>query len=402
MAWISFTKINKPTILLMFFFFFSLLSNLLPNYIDGIVPDQIGLFDSVCQIIITLPYFIRKYYKKKKIFKKKLSDYPKEDYIIFILMIIINLIEFTIFLSYDKTLEIIQSYYDRYTLNLILLLIFAKYSLYKSNFYSHHIVGLIIVIIGGTADDFHKYEDFTEEKNFIFNWKHIILILMESLFESILITYKKYLIDVKYISIYVVCFIFNFVNIIYIGILYILKHFNSRIWDLDNTRLDLFAFSFEKDAKVISAFIVSIICNTIYFYFYYKIFYYFTTCHMIIPIFIYIIIKDLENAIDEKEGITHFSSIIIGSIIILFGFFICLEIIELNFCNLNKNLRNKIADRGNEQLKEDFLSIENIYDHKEGMIEKEGEGAIELIPGYLVNLNKRKSSNKNSITSTTL
>ena len=123
---------------------------------------------------------------------------------------------------------------------------------------------------------------------------------------------------------------------------------------------------------------------------------------MIIPIFIYIIIKDLENAIDEKEGITHFSSIIIGSIIILFGFFICLEIIELNFCNLNKNLRNKIADRGNEQLKEDFLSIENIYDHKEGMIEKEGEGAIELIPGYLVNLNKRKSSNKNSITSTTL
>lgn len=405
MAWISFTKINRDTILLMFFFLFSLLSNLLPRYMDGIVPDTIGLFDTLCQISITIPYFIRKFYKKKKIFKKKLSDYTTTDYIIFVLMIIINLIDFTIFLSYDKSLDLMHSYYIRYTLNLILLLFFSKYSLSKSNFYIHHLIGLIIVIVGGSVDDYHKYEEFFNDDDYNFNWKHIILILLESMTESILVTYKKYLMDVKYISLYVVCFIFNFVNLIYIGILFILKQFNYRIFELDNTRLNLFEFDFENDLNVISGFIISIICNTIYFYFYYQISYFFTPSHMILPFFIYIIITDIENAIEEKEGFTHFSSIILGTLIILFGFFICLEIIELNFCGLNKNLRNKIASRGSEQAKEDFLGIESLMDNKEEKREKEGEGeaegAIELIPGYLIDINKRGSKNKASLTTST-
>ena len=393
MSFISFTKINRPTILLFFFFLFSFISFGVPKYMDGIVPDNIVLFDTICQLGITIPYFIRKFYKKKKIFKKKLSSYSNKDYTIFFLMLFINILKCTISISYDSTLEYIHTYYLRYAMNLILLLIFSKYILINSEFHIHHLIGLIIVIVGGGIDDLHKYSDFDKDDDYKFNLKHIILIILETVLESILFAYKKYLMDVKYISLYVVCFIFNFVNLIYIGILYIIKQFNSRIWDLDNTHLELFDFEFEKDLKVISAFIISIIFNCIYYYFYYKIFYFFTPSHMILPIFINIIIIDFENAVDENEGILHWISIVIVTLIILFGFFICLEIIELNFCNLNKNLRNKIADRGNKQLKEDLLSIESILGNKEEDLNKKDDEGIELEfgDGYIVTLNKRES-----------
>ena len=397
MSCISFTKINRPTILLFFFFLFSSISFCVPKYIDGIVPETIGLFDTICQLGITIPYFIRKFYKNKKIFKKKLSSYSNKDYIIFALMLFVNIIEFTISISYDNTLDYIHTYYLRYTMNLMLLLFFSKYILINSEFHIHHLIGLIIVILGGGIDDFHKYSDFDRDDDYKFNWKHIILIILETVLESLLFAYKKYLMDVKYISLYVVCFIFNFVNLIYLGILFIFKQFNSRIWDLDNTHLELFDFEFEKDLKVISAFIISIILNCIYYYFYYKILYFFTPSHMILPIFIDIIIIDIENAVDENEGILHWITIVIVTCIILFGFFICLEIIELNFCNLNRNLRNKIADRGNKQLKEDLLSIENILDNKEEDLDKKDDGGIELEfgDGYLVTLNKRESHETN-------
>ena len=78
MSCISFTKINRPTILLFFFFLFSSISFCVPKYIDGIVPETIGLFDTICQLGITIPYFIRKFYKNKKIFKKKIIKLFKQ------------------------------------------------------------------------------------------------------------------------------------------------------------------------------------------------------------------------------------------------------------------------------------------------------------------------------------
>ena len=70
------------------------------------------------------------------------------------------------------------------------------------------------------------------------------------------------------------------------------------------------------------------------------------------------------------------------------GLFIYLEIIELNFCDLNKNTRNRIADRAKEK------EVENLYlemefpkkDEDEDGEEKNDKQKVEVVPGYLIDI----------------
>jgi hypothetical protein len=52
--------------------------------------------------------------------------------------------------------------------------------------------------------------------------------------------------------------------------------------------------------------------------------------------------------------------IITLSILYLILIMVYLEIIELKFCNLNKNLKNKIDSRAQNELTQDFYDIQNI------------------------------------------
>ena len=81
--------------------------------------------------------------------------------------------------------------------------------------------------------------------------------------------------------------------------------------------------------------------------------------HLLIPEVIYqfvidcyIIIYKIANKIIDKTQITQFILIIISQSFALIGILIYLELIELRFCKLDKNIKKNISLRANEDIEE--------------------------------------------------
>jgi len=92
--------------------------------------------------------------------------------------------------------------------------------------------------------------------------------------------------------------------------------------------------------------------------------------HLLIPeviyqfvIDIYIIIYKIANNIIDKTQITQFIFIIISHLFALIGILIYLEIIELRFCKLDKNIKKNISLRADEDV-EDTEDIEEMSEMK--------------------------------------
>ena len=77
----------------------------------------------------------------------------------------------------------------------------------------------------------------------------------------------------------------------------------------------------------------------------------------------YIIIYKIANNIIDKTQITQFIFIIISQLFALIGISIYLEIIELRFCKLDKNIKKNISLRADEDV-EDTEDIEEILEMK--------------------------------------
>jgi len=92
--------------------------------------------------------------------------------------------------------------------------------------------------------------------------------------------------------------------------------------------------------------------------------------HLLIPeviyqfvIDIYIIIYKIINNIIDKTQITQFIFIAISQLFALIGILIYLELIELRFCKLDKNIKKNISIRANEDV-EDAQDIEELSEMK--------------------------------------
>ena len=77
MALLSLIPLDGKNIILMIYLLVILLCYLLPNFYDGIVPLDYDLFDSITQILITVPYFIRKIKIKKKYLRRVYQNIQK-------------------------------------------------------------------------------------------------------------------------------------------------------------------------------------------------------------------------------------------------------------------------------------------------------------------------------------
>jgi hypothetical protein len=77
MALLSLIPLDGKNIILMIYLLVILLCYLLPNFYDGIVPLDYDLFDSITQILITVPYFIRKIKLKKKYLRRVYQNIQK-------------------------------------------------------------------------------------------------------------------------------------------------------------------------------------------------------------------------------------------------------------------------------------------------------------------------------------
>ena len=98
----------------------------------------------------------------------------------------------------------------------------------------------------------------------------------------------------------------------------------------------------------------------------------------------------IKSAKEKKLKLGGWLLFSLAFFFIFFGMFIYLEIIELNFCNLSKNTKIKIAERAKETpirktFSEKFTEIEDLLEEEE---REDGEGeqgkVVEFFPGYLV------------------
>ena len=229
--------------------------------------------------------------------------------------------------------------------------------------------------------------------------KNILLVPIGILIYISLITLRSYvnssikwLIDLKYISEKKLLMFYGLMGAIISSIICIITTFieckdkgeNADIYDyickveyskkryFDNFKAVHHTLENKEDVWII---ILKTILGIIFFYFnkYFSmlIIKYFTPVHLIFsfPVYYFIqkIVLIINTLIQEKTLFSanrinfieaKFSLDILGDIFSSFGFLIYLEIIELNFCELNYNLRRKISERAdNEKL--GYLGIED-------------------------------------------
>ena len=100
--------------------------------------------------------------------------------------------------------------------------------------------------------------------------------------------------------------------------------------------------------------------------------------HLLIPEVIYqfvidcyIIIYKIVNNIIDKTQITQFIFIIISQLFALIGILIYLELIVLRFCKLDKNIKENIAIRANEDIEE--ISETEPFPIRDSLLDKNNE-----------------------------
>ena len=306
----------------------------------------------------------------------------------------IDLVQAIIYIIFDDTLFFICNLFNRFNLDMILLEFLALYTS-NTGYFCHHTLGQIILFASSILVDIYRIYD---EKNLNLDWKHYLLLFLDWIIQDTILAYKKYLIDIKFISPFSICFLFSSINISLILILYFsFRYFDKYFICLEKTCFNIFTFDIDKyknNYHLAFSLSLSIICDCIFFFFYYNIFTLFTTNHLIIPFYIYEMIITIKRAKKNKIEPIGWLMLSLTLFFMFFGLFIFLEIIELNFCNLSNNIKIKIAERAREPQIDKILS-EKINEVEGGLFEEEneegeGEGEseqsklVEIFPGYLV------------------
>ena len=141
--------------------------------------------------------------------------------------------------------------------------------------------------------------------------------------------------------------------------------------------------------------------NMIFFFLYYKTIYYFTPAHTLLVFYLSSIITIFEITNDNDSPEYEWVIIILSLLFTLFGLFIYLEIIELNFWDLNKNTRRNIDQRLSnfsisseilllsefpEQKEKEKKTSRNSDDISEDIKSEDKTNYLEIKPGYLVKI----------------
>ena len=229
----------------------------------------------------------------------------------------------------------------------IIFIIIVSTFLLKLKLYTHHYIGLIIFVIFSLSIDILFDISFFEPGLFFIFFYCVYLIV-----DSISITYEKYMMDKLGYSPYII--LFN------IGLLFLFTAITATIlllsvdglfYDGQKYKIEGFDDYFEKnDYKesiiqlvYLTGFQIPINILKILTIYYFTQFHTYTT---------YICIKLFDLLITKKTDYKYFSIIILAFQFL--GLLIFLEIIELNFCNLDKNTKRNIESRVNIEAKRWF------------------------------------------------
>ena len=153
--------------------------------------------------------------------------------------------------------------------------------------------------------------------------------------------------DEKYISFYIVCCIFGICDLIFQIILDILGYYYGNFIYFQGVKVNFSSINdIEINASVFLKSLPFVISYIIFYCFYYVIIDKFTAVHgAILEIFTLL----ADNLIDLIKYKNVSEALLFGFLFscIIFSLFVFTEIIELNFCGLNKNTRRNIIKREN-------------------------------------------------------
>jgi len=295
--------------------------------------------------------------KKKKIKKKFFLDY----FFLFLISAFYLIMGFTpfFFLKNDKN-DDTNVYKDLLIIDAIeqiLITIVTMFAL-KYKYYIHHTISLVLIVILSIIMDL-ILGNFTHTNTFL-----VINDLLIIVVDSILFSYYKYLMEKKY---------YHFTDILFVaGIFGLILFFLSLgifliVQKIKGTYKLIFQFyEFYKSYgiwRMISIFLVGLIPNgLILFFLELKI------IDTLNPNFLFLSyqIGKIPSNIISIEGNNKWIVLVLSLLQIFFGLFY-LEILEYNFCSLNKNTIKSIAEREHRQ-----SNNENNNDDNDDEIEIKG------------------------------
>ena len=325
----------------------------------------------------------------KYIFNNPIDDHMTSKVFLFISLICILSLLSDLFSNIAGTRNLIYSlendieiYNDKYYFVQIYILYFLSLIFLKTKFYRHQYLSIIIIgILGVSRMIIYKIFFFTyfDVISFIF---HIACCL----FKSIIYIYLKGLMEYKYYLPSKCSYIFGEINIPIIIVLYAIASFipfqksafcfleknNNYYFDNFYSIPDMFTNTFE-----ILYLVYYCICSGVYSYLINFMIYNYSYFHITIFFqlrgFIDNIFYILENS-DLKGKIIFLIIISIIFCLEILMSLVFLEVIELNFCGLNKNLKRKIQERGMLDLNYANNNQDSINENSEdGEIEEEEE-----------------------------
>ena len=278
----------------------------------------------------------------------------------------------------DNTEDFQMSHYhglcSEEAVEIIFIVIISKFLL-KTQLYIHHYIGLIILVIASLSIDI-PFNLSLFKPQILFIVIYLLFIIVDANF----ITYEKYMMDKLYYSPFVIVFSIGilFLSVSIFFTIYILMVGNS-LYDGKKYTLQSFSDYFEEKGYKTTV-IYMFYCSSFRFFLnILKILtiYYFTQNHIYTS---YTFIKLVDLLIMKKTNYKYFSIILF--IPQFLGLLIFLEIIELNFCKLNKNTKINIEKR---ELKEDLNDDDDQNDKDIDPEERKSKQSIvEISPGYLV------------------
>ena len=275
-----------------------------------------------------------------------------------------------IFLKIKTNTEIALD--ERYNSIEFIFLFIISLIIFKVRYYKHQYISILLIIlleiikyiINITINNNDK--SLNEENKDINPWFEFLLQTVRATIDAIFVGYSKLLMEVKFFSPYKATYLFGLISFIVILIAYIILSFIS----VEGTNSYCFIYYKEKCyvenllsvfcdftfLQFLGLFLLSIF-DGIYQFTYNFIVRDYTICHF----FIYFQFYSLYTNITErnKKKLT-LSLIFIFSIFELFITFVFLELIQLNFCGLNKNVKSNIEKRALLETNENIFKNEGI------------------------------------------
>ena len=236
------------------------------------------------------------------------------------------------------------------------IIIFLVSILFKEVYYKHQFISFFILILVQVI----KIIYFAIKKSNDFHIFSFFLNIIYSILYAIYFLYIKNVMKIKFISPYKCNFMIGIIDVPIVIIIYFIISLTPLGNDKSEYYYDNIFKLFEDLGKIKTKGLIKLIslpiAYGIYQFIVIKTIYDYSIFHMYIPFSIEIFIENIIDNFEMKEK----TILIISNLIEIIMILIFIEIIEINCCGLNKNLKKNIQTRGTI---DSSLNIENDDDN---------------------------------------